>query len=311
MADETIPDVLSKYYPGGIYGKDRDGRPIYYEPLGRIDFVGLLHSVKVEEIVKYKRKHCLELKEICEQQQIKLSKELNTFSTLVLDAEGGSRSHLWRPGIESYSACIELYEKEFPNLRERIIIINAPIIFPIIYALLKPFMTESSKKKVKVLGSNWRTEILEYIDKDNIPEFYGGTGKDSEDNPKCEEFICYGGEVPKSYYVSENVNKEEFENTTVKAGSKFTKEVEIIAANTKIVYKFITNDFDIKFSVEYKPQGDGECVTLINERKFDSQLTMEEGEIICEGVGTYLFSFDNSYSWIREKELFYYIEQMP
>ena len=35
------PEVLRKYYPGGLYGFDKDDCPIYFEPLGYSDVKGI------------------------------------------------------------------------------------------------------------------------------------------------------------------------------------------------------------------------------------------------------------------------------
>ena len=303
----STQEILSKYSPGGIFGFDRDGRPVYYEPIGRVDFVGLLHSVKSAEFVDYGKQRAEKLKKICKEQEEKLGKNLGTYSTMILDAEGGSRKHLWRPGIDAYTGLIKIYEKEYPDLRERILIINTPVVFPIIFSLLKPFLREETKAKIKVLGSNWKDELLKYVDKENLPEFYGGTCRDNNDDPQCKQYICFGGEVPKSCYTSEKVTWDEFQSTTVNAGKSFTYEVEIQEANQKLVYKFATNDFNIKFGVKAKTS-DGKITIVIPSEIKQSHLTIEEGEIECREIGVYKFKFDNRYSWLRSKALFYLVK---
>lgn len=307
MTDNAAFEVLQKYYPGGYFGNDKDGRPVFIEPLGTVDFVGILHSAKLEDIVEFKRRHCEEGKQRCFKQEEKLGKALVTYTTLLLDAEGGGRKHLWKPGLNSYQAVIRMYEEEFPNLRKRIIVVNAPMIFPIIFALIKPFLSQATKDKVKVLGSDWKESLLKYIDKDSLPEYYGGTCKEENGSPKCEQYICYGGEVPKSHYVTENVNFDSFETITVKAGSKATIAHEVKIANSKIKYQFITSDYNIEFSVDLETEG-GENVNIYPKTKKASHLIMEEGEMTCKQTGNYLFTFDNSYSWIRGKEVFYMIK---
>lgn len=37
------PEVMAKYYAGGLYGQDREGRPIWINPLGNLDIKGLKH----------------------------------------------------------------------------------------------------------------------------------------------------------------------------------------------------------------------------------------------------------------------------
>ena len=36
---------------------------------------------------------------------------------------------------------------------------------------------------------NWRDVLLQYIDKDVLPEYWGGTKKDPDGNPKCPSLV--------------------------------------------------------------------------------------------------------------------------
>ena len=47
--------------------------------------------------------------------------------------------------------------------------------------------------EIYVLGNSfivslgdWKSELLEYIDEDNLPEYYGGKCQDPDGNPKCQ-----------------------------------------------------------------------------------------------------------------------------
>lgn len=38
--DALFFQVLQKYYPGGFFGYDKEGAPVFIDPVGRIDFKG-------------------------------------------------------------------------------------------------------------------------------------------------------------------------------------------------------------------------------------------------------------------------------
>lgn len=35
------PEVMAKYYAGGLYGRDKEGRPLWINPLGNLDIKGI------------------------------------------------------------------------------------------------------------------------------------------------------------------------------------------------------------------------------------------------------------------------------
>ena len=42
MEDWTPPEVLINCFPGGFFGEDKDGRPVWYDCMGNLDFRGEL-----------------------------------------------------------------------------------------------------------------------------------------------------------------------------------------------------------------------------------------------------------------------------
>lgn len=40
MQTYTPPEVLQKCVPGGYFGEDRDGHPVWYDNVGTLDFKG-------------------------------------------------------------------------------------------------------------------------------------------------------------------------------------------------------------------------------------------------------------------------------
>jgi hypothetical protein len=54
-------------------------------------------------------------------------------------------------------------------------IINAPTLFTTIWSVVRSFLDENTVKKISVLGSSYKSYILEEIDPSNLPVEYGGT----------------------------------------------------------------------------------------------------------------------------------------
>ena len=65
---------------------------------------------------------------------------------------------------------------------------TAPKIFNMFFGLLKPFIHPTDFPKIKIYASNkdeWNAAILDEIDADQLPGYYGGTLTDPDGNPKC------------------------------------------------------------------------------------------------------------------------------
>lgn len=53
-------------------------------------------------------------------------------------------------------------------------IINAPWGFSTVWSLVKGWLDEATVAKIHILGSNYKTELLEQIPKESLPAFLGG-----------------------------------------------------------------------------------------------------------------------------------------
>ena len=59
-------------------------------------------------------------------------------------------------------------------------------------AILKPFVPQSAFLAMRVFGSDrneWTAALLEEIDADQLPAYYGGTLTDPDGDPKCSSLV--------------------------------------------------------------------------------------------------------------------------
>ena len=71
----------------------------------------------------------------------------------------------------------------YPELLRRIIIINPPLVFSAIFALVKPFLFQRVIDKIVVAPRGKDASIAalhEYVSLDNLPAMYGGTAPDPD-----------------------------------------------------------------------------------------------------------------------------------
>ena len=66
--------------------------------------------------------------------------------------------------------------------------------FQLMLAILKPFVPQSAFLAMRVFGSDrneWTAALLEEIDADQLPAYYGGTLTDPDGDPKCSSMVIY------------------------------------------------------------------------------------------------------------------------
>ncbi|NXD57867.1 S14L2 protein, partial [Corvus moneduloides] len=248
----VLLQVIRKYMSGGMCGYDREGSPVWYEIVGPLDAKGLLFSASKQDLLKNKFRDCEVLRHECDQQSKKLGKKIEMVM-MVYDCEGLGLKHLWKPAVDTYGEILSMFEENYPESLKRLFIVKAPKLFPVAYNLVKHFLSEDTRKKVVVLGSNWKEVLQKYIDPAQIPVEYGGTLVDPDGDPKCSskvgrapagffrgsgQFphpnilhplqINYGGDVPQHYYVRDQLAQKYEHSVVVNRGSSHQVEYEIL-----------------------------------------------------------------------------------
>ncbi|ELU08275.1 hypothetical protein CAPTEDRAFT_150138 [Capitella teleta] len=314
----VIPEVIAKHYPGGFAGYEYDGTPIWIDCLGMIDLKGVFYSVSKKEIVKYKARQAEYLiKEILPKITNKTGGRPIEQVSLIFDMQGIGMSYLWKPSVDCYVEIMKMFEANYPETMKTTYLINAPKIFPILYNIIKPLLREETKLKLKILGSNWKEEIVKWIDPEHLPVYWGGKARDPDGDIHCKSTVCIGGKVPESMYVqnitTDNVSTEGFTKTTISRGSSLKIDVTVAKAGSMLRWNFSTDGMDIGFGVYRNPNKDkwksvDKMEVFLAPERVNSHLVPEHGGIICEKAGDYVVHFDNSYSWRNTKKLAYLVE---
>ncbi|KAK6967844.1 SEC14-like protein 2 [Biomphalaria glabrata] len=312
LEDFQPPEVMKKYYPGGLFGQDKEGSLIWVDPTGYIDLKGLLMSIKKQDILKSKIQLLEEFYKLFDILSEKQGRRVDQI-VILFDLEKFGLKHLWKPGIDVFTDILTIFEDNYPETLKRTYVLNAPRVFPIAFNLIKPFLSEETVRKVTICGANYKEVLLQHIDADQLPAHWGGTCVDPDGNPRCPSKINPGGEVPKSYYQQNNiVDLTGFTEATVGRGSSLQLDFSIDEVGSALRWQFKTDGFDIGFGIyrrtEDKKQKAGDMEPIITSQKVNSHMFPEEGSMHCKHPGTYIVRFDNTHSWVRSKKLYYLIE---
>ena len=107
---------------------------------------------------------------------------------LINDLNGLSISQFNRAMLSLISGAAKQGSDYFPESLKVSYVINTPMTFSAIYGLVKHFFEEDTRKKIVILGSDYTQALLNAIDDNQLPHFYGGACT-------CKEF---GGDCMKS-----------------------------------------------------------------------------------------------------------------
>uniref|UniRef100_A0A7M4EHK9 SEC14 like lipid binding 2 n=1 Tax=Crocodylus porosus TaxID=8502 RepID=A0A7M4EHK9_CROPO len=308
------PEVIEKYLSGGQCGYDRDGCPVWYEVIGPLDPKGLFFSASKQDLIKYKFRDCQRLLQECDKQSQKLGKKVEMVM-MIFDCEGLSLKHLWKPAIE-HPGFIFLSVLHSPICTDQTYgteVYGAPKLFPVAYNLIKHFLSEDTRKKIVVLGANWKEVLQKYIDHEEIPVEFGGTRTDPDGNPKCESKINYGGDIPKKYYVRNQVTQKYEHSVVVNRGSSHQVEYEILFPGCVLRWQFMSDGSDVGFGVYLKTkigerQRAGDMTEVHPTQRYNAHMVPEDGSLTCSTPGVYVLRFDNTYSYLHAKKVSYTVE---
>ncbi|XP_046460824.1 SEC14-like protein 2 [Daphnia pulex] len=310
----TPSEVFKKYYSDGQVGFDKCGCPVFISAIGRVDPKGIfLSSVKKEHsdfFIWLEETYARRGREATDG----TGKQVG-MSTIILDFEHFSMKQLTcKTVVQQMFEVVKIKTGYYPMENRRIFAINAPkLSFQLMFTMVKPFVPECVLGTIKVFGSNkaeWTAALLEEIDADQLPAFYGGSMTDPDGDPKCPRKFNMGGEVPQTYYLKNSapVPKDNMQTVNIIAGAGGRKKLKlnVTIARSVLRWEFMTEGGDIRYRV-YIKKSKGNVVDVIPLDRVDSHLMMEEGQFTCDEPGKYVFEFDNTFSYLRTKKLHYHI----
>ncbi|XP_077153268.1 SEC14-like protein 2 [Ranitomeya variabilis] len=306
------PEAVQKYLSGGLCGYDLEGCPIWYDVIGPLDPKGLLFSASRQDLIKTKMRDCEKLHLECRRQTEKLGKRVEEV-VMIYDVEGLGLKHLWKPAVDLYCEVLQMFEDNYPEALKRLFVIKAPKLFPVAYNLVKHFLSEDTRRKIIVVGDNWKEVLQKYIPANEIPKYYGGTLEDPDGDPKCKSKINYGGDIPKSYYLRDQVQQNYEQIANINRGSSHQMEYEILFPGCVLRWQFQSDGGDIGFGVFRKTkagerQKAGEMLEVVASERYNSHMVPEDGTLTCSEPGTYVLRFDNTYSYIHAKKVSFTVE---
>uniref|UniRef100_A0A914E145 CRAL-TRIO domain-containing protein n=1 Tax=Acrobeloides nanus TaxID=290746 RepID=A0A914E145_9BILA len=147
------------------------------EQTGRIDYWGILHTFPVNEIMKaliYDYENML--KKVMEQ-EAETGEQTSILYIMDL-SELQYNAQLLEILQGSFPAIVTFISEHYEEIIQCFVIVNAPLFMSAIWTIVSPFLPIRIKNKIKILGSNWKGEILEMAIPNVLPSSWNIPGQD-------------------------------------------------------------------------------------------------------------------------------------
>ena len=165
--------LLLKYYPRCYHKTDKLGRPVYIELISRVKYNEVFDYLSEEEIIE------VNLKEYENYVNHKLpmcskavGKPVEQSFTLVCVKDVDVKFVMKvKKFLEKLTFTSQNY---YPEMLGHLFILNSGSVFKTIWFLIKGFIDERTRKKITIEGTDFHKKILEYVNEDDLPSFFGG-----------------------------------------------------------------------------------------------------------------------------------------
>ncbi|GFY69284.1 SEC14-like protein 2 [Trichonephila inaurata madagascariensis] len=310
------PEVVDKYTQFHFIGYDKEASVIRYVDYGNADLKGLFNSAKTTEYVKY-GVYLIESDFERMKQRSKEIGKLVTNATYIFNFENltfAKATH--KKNLEALLAFAKAFQDNYPERIKRIFFINVSFYFSLAFNVVKSVLASAVLQKIRCYSADddWKTDLLEIIDADVLPAFLGGNRTDPDGNPRCKTLIKPAEMVPEKYYFKNSEKKLckslDAKKLIITRLSKEEWTSEVKEEGSYLEWEFETKSKDIAFAIYFQEKSSNgfKTIEVIPKQKIDTCYEPEKGFLKCDRAGIYVVVFDNSYSWIYSKELYYRIK---
>ena len=167
---------LQLLFPHGFHKTTKEGYPLYFQIMGKLNPDELFKLSTPEEITRYS----VQIYEIMERDYFKLCSGIKkkyihgVFN--MIDFRDIKVSSLLNKKLLSYiKETLKICQDYYPETLAGCYVLNAGLAFRTFYSAVKIFLDVKTRDKIRVFGENYREGLLERIDSNCLPKFFGGT----------------------------------------------------------------------------------------------------------------------------------------
>ncbi|CAI8612411.1 unnamed protein product [Vicia faba] len=180
--DSIIQDFIYKeyedvqrFYPHGMHGVDKEGRPVYIERLGKVEPNKLMNVTTIDRFLRY---HVQGFEKMFKEKFPACSiaaKRIIHRTTTIIDVHGVNWLSFSKVANELVMRMQKIDGDNYPETLNQMFIVNAGSGFKLIWNTAKGFLDPRTTAKINVLGNKFQSRLLEVIDASQLPDFLGGS----------------------------------------------------------------------------------------------------------------------------------------
>lgn len=198
--------LVAKLYPQYYHKTDKDGRPVYFEELGKVNLTEMLKITTQDRMLK---NLVWEYEAFTNNRLPACSRQkghLVETSCTIMDLKGISISAAYNV-VGYVKEASKIGQDYYPERMGKFYCINAPFGFSTAFKLFKPFLDPVTVSKIFILGGSYSSELLKQIPPQNLPTKFGGQSKVTDEELylndygpwRDPEFIGPEGEAPRAF----------------------------------------------------------------------------------------------------------------
>ena len=167
-------DKIRLFYPHGFHKTTVDGNPVFIQMLGELKISDINRILPEPLLTQYILYKIVEIeKEIFPKCSEKFHKTINKVFCVV-DLLGLSTSLMNKQIMDFINKLINVCSKYYPGIMEYMYFVNTSLVFRSIWAPCKYLYEYETRERIKLLGFDYKNELLKKIEFNNLPKFFGG-----------------------------------------------------------------------------------------------------------------------------------------
>ena len=167
-------DKIRLFYPHGFHKTTIEGNPVFIQMLGELKISDINRILPEPLLTQYILYKIFEVEKIifpkCSE---KFNKNINKVFCVV-DLLGLSTSLMNKQIMDFVNKLISVCSKYYPGIMENLIFVNTSLVFRSIWAPCKYLYEYDTRERIKLLGFDYKSELLKKIKFEDLPKFFGG-----------------------------------------------------------------------------------------------------------------------------------------